>query len=39
VDSRAFRSGKEYSLDGFERVAREFKANWFGSAAAAEKVG
>jgi hypothetical protein len=39
VDSRAFRAGKELSLDSFERVAREFKVNWFGSAAAAEKVG
>ena len=38
VDSRAFREGKQYSLDQFEQLGKEFKVNWFGSQAAADKV-
>lgn len=38
VDSHAFREGKEFSFEQFERMARDFKADWFGGQAAAEKV-
>lgn len=37
-ESRAFRAGKEYSLDQFEKLANDFKVNWFGSPAAAQMV-
>ena len=38
AESTAFRAGKEYTLDQFEKLAKDFKNDWFGSPGAAEKV-
>ena len=37
-ESRAFRAGKELTLDQFEKLATDFKVDWFGNPTAAEKV-
>ena len=37
-ESRAFRAGKEYTMDQFEKLANDFKVDWFGNPTAAERV-